>query len=95
MKKFKFFILILLVPFTNLMPLSAGSKDILEVGKFSAASVEDELPAKWESFAFEGIKKHTNYILVKDSGDVVVKASSSRSASGLIRKISIDPKKYP
>ena len=92
-KPFKFFILILLVPFTNLLPLSAGSNEILEVGKFSAASVKDELPSNWKSFAFKGIKKHTSYNLVKDNGIVVVKASSNRSASGLIRKIKVDPKK--
>jgi len=33
-KLFKFFILILLVPFTNLLPLSAGSDEILDVGKY-------------------------------------------------------------
>jgi hypothetical protein len=33
--------------------------------------------------------------LEKDDGIVVVKASSNRSASGLIRKIKIDLKKYP
>jgi len=94
-KQFKFFILILLMPFTNVLQLSAGSNEILEVGKFSAASVQDELPANWKSFAFKRITKHTGYTLVKDNGIVVVKASSNRSASGLIRKIKIDPKKYP
>ena len=94
-KQFKCFILILLVPFSYLLPSSAGSNDILEVGKFSASSIEDELPSNWESFAFKRIKKHTGYTLVKDNGIVVVKASSNRSASGLIRKIKIDLKKYP
>jgi hypothetical protein len=90
MKQFKFIILFLLVPFTNLLPLAVGSNDILEVGRFSASSIEDELPSNWESFAFKRIKKHTGYTLVKDNGIVVVKASSNRSASGLIRKIKID-----
>jgi hypothetical protein len=94
-KQFKFFILILLVSFTNLWPLSAGSNEILEVGKFSASSIKDELPSNWKSFAFKRIGKHTSYTLVKDNGIVVVKASSNRSASGLIRKIKIDLKKYP
>ena len=88
-KPFKFFILILLVSFTNLCPLSVGSNEILEVGKFSAASVRDDLPSNWKSFAFKGIKKPTRYTMVKDNGIVVVKASSDRSASGLIRKIMI------
>ena len=92
---FNFFILILLVSFTNLLPLSAGSNEILDVGKFSASSIKDALPADWKSFGFKRIKTHTRYTLVKDNGIVVVKASSNRSASGLIRKIKIDPKKYP
>ena len=83
------------MPLTNILPSSAGSNEILEVGKFSAASVEDELPANWRSFAFSRIKKHTSYSLVEDNGNVVVKASSSRSASGLMRKLRIDPNKYP
>ena len=82
-KQIKFFILILLVP------LSAGSDEILDIGKFSVSSVKDELPSNWRSFAFKRIKKRTRYTLVKDNGIVVVKASSNRSASALIRKIMI------
>jgi len=89
MKELKFFILILLVTFTYVLPLLAESNQILDVGKFSASSVQDELPANWKSFAFKRIKKHTSYSLEKDNGIVVVKASSNRSASGLIRKIMI------
>jgi hypothetical protein len=37
----------------------------------------------------------TQYILVKDGDTVVVKAMSEASASGLIREIQINPKKYP
>jgi hypothetical protein len=78
------------VPFTNLLPVSAGSSGILEVGKFSAASVRDELPSNWKSFTFKRIKKHTRYTLVKNNGNAVLEASSDRSASGLMRKIKID-----
>jgi hypothetical protein len=69
--------------------LSAESNEILDVGKFSASSIKDETPSNWKSFAFKRIKKYTRYTLVKDNGIVVVKASSNRSASGLIRKIMI------
>jgi hypothetical protein len=69
--------------------LSVESNEILDVGKFSASSIKDETPSNWKSFAFKRIKKYTRYTLVKDNGIVVVKASSNRSASGLIRKIMI------
>ena len=95
MKQFKFIILFLLFPFTNILPLAAGSNEILEIGKFSSSSVKDELPSNWKSFTFKHIKKHTRYTLVKDNGIVVVKASSNRAASGLIRKMKIDLKKHP
>jgi hypothetical protein len=94
-KQLRYFLLIFLIPFTSLLSLSSGSNEILDVGKFSASSVRDKLPSNWKSFEFKRIKKHTRYTLVKDNGIVVVKASSDRSASGLIRKIKIDLKKYP
>ena len=94
-KQLRHFLLIFLIPFTSLLSLSSGSNEILDVGKFSASSVRDKLPSNWKSFEFKRIKKHTRYTLVKDNGIVVVKASSDRSASGLIRKIKIDLKKYP
>jgi hypothetical protein len=87
--------LILLVSFTNVLPLSAGSDEVLEVGKFSASRVTDELPSNWKSVEFKRIKKHTRYTLVKDDGVVVVRASSNGSASGLIRKIKVDLRRYP
>ncbi|MBW4494989.1 MAG: DUF3047 domain-containing protein [Oscillatoria princeps RMCB-10] len=75
--------------------LQAQSGTVLEVGKFSAAQVGDNLPAGWEPLTFRSIRKHTQYSLVQDSDTVVVKAVSSASASGLIRKIEIDPREYP
>jgi hypothetical protein len=93
--KFKYFLLIFLIPFTSLLSLSTGSDEILDVGKFSTLSVKDELPPNWKPFAFKRIKTQTNYSLVKDKGVVVIKASSNRSASGLIRKIKFQLKKYP
>lgn len=95
MKQFKFIFLFLLVPFTISLTLAVGSNEILEVGKYSASKVTDDFPSNWKSVAFKRIKKHTRYTLVKDNGVVVVKATSNRSASGLIRKIKVNLKKYP
>jgi len=73
----------------------AQSGSVIEVGKFSDASVPDTLPAGWKPIVFKKIEKHTLYSLVKDDGTAVVKAVSEASASGLIRQIRIDPKEYP
>ena len=67
----------------------------LEVGRFSSASVGETLPAGWMPLTFSKIERHTDYTLVAEDGSVVVRAVSDRSASGLIRAISIPPDKYP
>lgn len=71
------------------------SRAMMEVGKFSAATAGQELPQGWKPLTFKKTEKHTSYRLVKDDGTVVVKAVAEASASGLTRKIKIDPKEYP
>lgn len=45
----------------------------------------------WEPKSFKGV---TEYRVAKESGTSVVKAASTASASGLVKKISFDPAKY-
>lgn len=73
----------------------AQSAEIIEVGKFSNLYAGSDFPSTWEPLTFKKIKQHTRYTLVADNGVVVVKAASNSSASGLTRKIEIDPKIYP
>ena len=73
----------------------ADTGQALIVGKFSAATLQSPLPDGWQPLAFKKIKNHTQYSLVKEDGTVVVKAQSNSAASGLIRKIRIDPAEYP
>ncbi|MFO7598375.1 MAG: DUF3047 domain-containing protein [Candidatus Desulfacyla sp.] len=68
---------------------------VLEVGRFSTEKTGNILPSLWEPLDFKDIKIHTHYRLVEADGQVVVQAVADASASGLIRKISIDPKEYP
>jgi hypothetical protein len=68
---------------------------VLEVGMFSAAQEHGSFPSGWRPLTFSKISEHTQYFLVKNGDTVVVKAVSERSASGLVREISIDPKEYP
>jgi len=84
-------ILILLIP----VPLNAETTDRLEVGKFSSADINKGLPNGWKPLTFKKIKAHTDYRLVMDKGIVVMKATSRAAASGLVRKIQIDPALYP
>lgn len=82
-------ILITLAPF----PSKAG--EVLFVGKFSAANPAKKLPVGWKQLTFEKIKSHSRYFLIKDGNTLVIQAVSKASASGLIRKIRINPEKYP
>jgi hypothetical protein len=82
-----------------MMPPGQGLAGALEkdlaVGLFSSLKPDMDLPPGWEPLVFEKIERHTRYELVMDDGVVVVKAVSRAAASGLIRKIQIDPMEYP
>ena len=75
------------------LPSSLHAQTIFDVGRFSAAEPGDQLPAGWQPLTFKKIPSHTQYTLVKDGNTVVIKAESHASASGLMRKIRIDPQK--
>ena len=67
----------------------------LAVGQFSSLQPGMDPPPGWEPLVFKKIDRHTRYELVMDDGVVVVKAISTAAASGLIRKIQINPMEYP
>ena len=69
--------------------------DEIGVGTFSSAAAGGAIPEGWQPLTFEKIDRHTVYTLVEDGGAVVVKAVSEASASGLIRKLTVDPTAYP
>jgi hypothetical protein len=73
----------------------AESPDQLVVGNFSLATPGGPFPQGWLPLTFEKIKEHTQYDLVKDGQQVVVKAVSQQSSSGMTREMLIDPKEYP
>jgi len=74
---------------------AAEPPEVLEVGRFSAMREGESLPAGWEPLVFKKVPHNTSYSLVKDGGAVVVRADSRASASGLVRKIRVDPREYP
>jgi len=75
--------------------ISGDVKKDLVVGHFSTLTPGMEQPPGWEPLVFKNIEQHTRYDLVYDDGAVVIRAVSAAAASGLIRKIQIDPMEYP
>lgn len=84
------FLLLIMVPFQ-----SATAKDVILVGDFSCSSSCVLLPDQWEPLTFDKIPRQTQYTVFGDNHKSVVKAVSNQSASGLIRKIMINPEQYP
>jgi hypothetical protein len=80
---------------THSTELIAESPDQVVVGNFSLATPGGPFPQGWKPLIFEKIKEHTEYVLVKDGEQVVVKAVSHQSSSGPTREMTIDPKEYP
>jgi hypothetical protein len=88
-------IICLITVLVIVLPSSLQAQVIFDVGKFSAAEPGNKLPVGWHPLTFKKIPSHTKYTLIRDGNTVVIKAVSRASASGLIRKIRIDPQKYP
>ena len=61
----------------------------LAVGRFSAGDLSG-----WQDESFRG-KAKTSYSLVTENGKTVLKAHSRSAASGLLKKVELDPKEYP
>ncbi len=76
-------------------PALLSAAESLPVGLFSTEPAGAGLPQEWEPLTFPKISKHTEYTLVAEDGQTVVKAVSQGSASGLIRRIQIDPESWP
>ncbi|HEY5649623.1 MAG TPA: DUF3047 domain-containing protein [Nitrospiria bacterium] len=65
------------------------------VDRFSETALENGLPAGWEPLTFEKVPRHTAYTLEPHEDDYCIKAESRDSASGLMRRLEIDPEQYP
>ncbi|MCP9472959.1 MAG: DUF3047 domain-containing protein [Nitrospira sp.] len=73
----------------------AENDAVIEVAKFSSATVGSAVPEGWKPLTFKKIPKSTVYELVRDGKRVVVRAVSESSASGLIKEVKINPKEFP
>jgi hypothetical protein len=69
--------------------LPAAHADELRLGNFSAGDLSG-----WQDETFRG-KADTSYRLVTSADRTAVEALSRHAASGLLKKVDLDPKKYP
>jgi DUF3047 family protein len=85
-------------------PLLASSAIVAEFPRESGALVEAArfsadrpggTPGSWESFVVSPYAKRTDYRLVAGDRGVVLEALADGSASGLYRRIRIDPARHP
>lgn len=95
LKKFLSFALTLACALNNSTSVLAETYGKLDIGKFSLTQPGAAFPPGWKPLTFEKIPTHTQYTLVKDEDQVVVKAVSRQSSSGMTREVTIDPKQYP
>jgi hypothetical protein len=70
-----------------LLPSILSAAEPIHVGNFSSGDLSG-----WSDKIFKG---KTTYTLVREGERLVLKAHSLNAASGLIRKISADPKRFP
>jgi len=74
---------------------SAQVSTVIEVARFSSATLGQTVPDGWKPLSFKNIPRSTTYEVVKDGDKTVVKADSNVSASGLIKEVRINPRDYP
>ncbi len=70
------------------------SGDAVEVARFSRASAGEPLPATWETYVVLPSKPRTEYNLVKTDAGIALEAKADKSASGMYRRIRIDPRRH-
>ena len=67
----------------------------VEVARFSAGRPSGAPPGDWSPFIVWPFGTRTEYALVESGPDVVLEARADNSASGLYRRIRIDPARHP
>ena len=67
----------------------------VEVARFSLRRPGEALRDPWEPYIISPAKPLTEYRLVQDNGRAALQATADQSASGLVRRIRIDPQRHP
>jgi hypothetical protein len=71
------------------------SGDVVEVGRFSRKTASAPLPDYWQQYIIMPSKPLTQYSLVDTPQGVALEATADASASGLVRKVRIQPERHP
>jgi len=79
----------------SILSNSTYSADSIIAGNFSNQKTNTITPAGWHPLNFDSIDNKTAYFLTHDNDKVIYKAVSHASASGVINKLSINPRDYP
>ena len=75
------------------LPRETGAR--VEIARFSRKAAGSELPDFWQPYIILPSKPRTGYALVRTADGVALEASADRSASGMVRRIRIDPQLHP
>jgi hypothetical protein len=75
------------------MPRAQGER--IEIGRFSRRQEGESLAEYWQPYIILPSKPRTEYKLVKSSRGVALEADADRSASGMVRRIRVQPQTHP
>jgi len=63
--------------------------------RFSTLNPGAALPPDYRPYVFDNQPRHTEYVLVEDAGQTVLRARSEASTAGIIRSVRADPQTHP
>jgi hypothetical protein len=75
--------------------MARASGERIEVGRFSRRQAGEPLAEHWQPYIILPSKPRTEYKLVKSARGAALAADADRSASGMVRKIRIEPQAHP
>jgi hypothetical protein len=74
---------------------AAGPARRITVAAFSSAPLADGIPDGWRHRTFPGRERHTRYDRVRNHSRPALRAVSEASSSLLVRKIQVNPERFP
>jgi hypothetical protein len=75
--------------------LARESEPLVAVARFSRMSAGAPLPDDWLGWGLKSGKRPTRYRLVRDGEGTALEAFADRAASGLYRRVRVDPRRHP
>jgi len=75
--------------------LELEDAEVVEVARFSRLHAGAPLPADWLGWGLRSGKRATEYRLVNGAGATVLQADAEQAATGLYRRVRVDPGRQP